>query len=143
MAGTTATRFQFEAFLTWLLKGTPTYSRPSSFWVGLFTVAPNLITNTSGTEVSTSGTAYERVNIAASAWGGPSGDYSVYSNTSAIVWPNAPTGNWGTIVGAGLFDASTSGNLCYYAALQTAKTVNNGDGAPRIEIGQFQVSRAT
>jgi hypothetical protein len=124
-----------------LLLKNVSYTPPSSLWVALFTTVPALA-GTGGTEVSTSSTNYGRVEIlAASGWTGPSGTNKEYSNIADIAYL-VPTANWGTLTGAGLYDASTGGNLCYVATLTTPKTVNNGDGAPRILAGQLRISRA-
>lgn len=111
--------------------------------MALFTTVPAL-DGTGGTEVSTSGTNYGRVSIAhgiSANWTGPSGTNLQYSNTNDIAFL-VPSANWGTITGAGLYDASTAGNLFYVATLTTPKVVNNGDGAPRILAGQLIISRA-
>ena len=93
--------------------------------------------------MSTAGTNYGRVEIlASSGWTGPAGANKEYSNIADIAYL-VPTANWGTVTGAGLFDASTGGNLTYVATLTTPKTVNNGDGAPRMLAGQLRISRAT
>lgn len=121
------------------------YTPPSTMYVALFTAMPTY--STAGTEVSTSGTAYARQSILCTSpgsggWTGPTGTNLTYSNQSNIVYAT-PTATWGTIVGAGLFDASTGGNLLYFSQLSTPKTVNNGDGAPQILAGQLQLTRAT
>lgn len=116
-------------------------SGPTSLYVGLFTTNP---TDTGGgTEVS--GGSYARVTVASSTtnWAGTqsagstaasSGTGGTTSNNGAITFP-APTANWGTVTGFGVFDASTSGNLLFYAALTTNKTINNGDAAPSFAAG--------
>jgi hypothetical protein len=49
------------------------------------------------------------------------------SNTSAVEFPAASGGNWGTITHIGIYDASTSGNLLFHASLTASKTINDGD----------------
>lgn len=61
------------------------------------------------------------------------------SNNAAITFP-APTASWGTITHMGIYDASTAGNLLYWAALATSKTVNNGDAAPSFAISALTVA---
>lgn len=140
MPSSTATNFAHNSWLGMLLKATP-YTPPGSLWVALFTTVPAL-TGTGGVEVSTSGTNYGRVQILASTgWAGPSGTNQEYSNAADISYL-VPTANWGTITGAGLYDASSGGNLYYVATLTSPKTVNNGDGAPRVLAGQLRISRA-
>lgn len=141
MPSSTATDYQHQKFMDLFLKNT-SYTPPTSLWVAMFTTVPALA-GTGGTEVSTSGTNYGRVEILSSTgWTGPSGANKEYSNIADISFL-VPTANWGTITGAGLYDASTGGNLTYVATLTTPKTVNNGDGAPRILAGQLRISRAT
>ena len=142
MPSSTATNTQFNNLMGFFLKGAA-YTPPTSLWLGLFTTVPAL-TGSGGVEVSTSGTGYGRKQILSTgaSWSGPAGTNQEYSNSADITY-NVPTANWGTITGAGLFDAEVAGNLCYIATLQTPKTVNNGDGAPRVVAGQLKISRAT
>jgi hypothetical protein len=71
------------------------------------------------------GTNYGRIQILASnGWQGPSGANREFSNISDLTF-GVPTANWGTIAGAGLYDASTAGNLYFVSYLTTPKTVNN------------------
>lgn len=140
MASSTATNYIHNALLGLVLKNTP-FTPPASLWVALFTTVPAL-TGAGGVEVSTSGTNYGRVQIMAnSGWAGPSGTNQEYTNAADLSYL-VPTANWGTITGAGLFDASTGGNLLWVATLTTPKVVNNGDGAPRILASQLRISRA-
>ena len=103
--------------LTWLLTG-DAVTRPSSFYVALFTSNPD--EDASGTEVSTSGTAYARQSVAFSVSG------NTASNSAAIEFPTA-TASYGTVTHIGVFDASTAGNLIAYAALSTSKAIDTGD----------------
>ena len=103
--------------LTWLLTG-DAVTRPSSFYVALFTSNPD--EDASGTEVSTSGTAYARQSVAFTVSG------NTASNSAAIEFPTA-TASYGTVTHIGVFDASTAGNLIAYAALSTSKAIDTGD----------------
>lgn len=146
MPSATTSNYLHAKFMDTLLKGS-TWTGPTTLYVALFTTAPAL-DGTGGTEVSTSGTAYARVlagptdGIGADCWTGPSGSNQEYSNVTELTFA-VPTANWGTIVAAGIYDASSSGNLMYVATLATSKVVNNGDGAPRILANQLKISRAT
>jgi len=93
-------------------------TRPSSFYVALFTSNPD--EDASGTEVSTSGTAYARQSVAFTVSG------NTASNSAAIEFPTA-TASYGTVTHIGVFDASTAGNLIAYAALSTSKAIDTGD----------------
>ena len=56
------------------------------------------------------------------------------SNNASIQYP-APTANWGTVVGIGIYDAASGGDLWFYSPLTTSRTINNGDAAPLFPIG--------
>ena len=101
--------------LEWLLTtGSPT--RPTAWYLGLFTGAPGEAGG--GTELS--GDAYVREAVTFTV----SGDTA--TNSGAVEWPVA-TGNWGTITHVAIFDALTSGNMIAYAALSNSKTIETGD----------------
>ena len=122
------------------------FTAPSSIYIALFTANPS--DSGGGTEVT--GGSYARVNLAPSIsnWantqtsgtGASSGTSGTTSNSSTITFAS-PTANWGTITGMAAFDASTSGNMLFWAALTTSKTVNNGDAAPSFSAGAltFQI----
>ena len=120
-------------------------SGPTTLYVGLFTANPT--DSTAGTEVT--GGSYARVAVTSSLvnWAGTqsaasttasSGTGGTTSNNAAITFP-APSANWGTVTGFGIFDATSAGNLLIYAALTTSKTVNNGDPAPSFAISALTV----
>ena len=118
--------------LTWLLtSGTAT--RPTAWYVGLFTAAPS--DTGGGTEVSGSG--YARVVTGTMSVSGTSP--TTATNAAAIEFAAASGGNWGSIGWAAIFDASTSGNMLAWAALSTARTINDGD-VLRIPAGDLDVT---
>lgn len=111
------------------------YTMPATVYVGLYTSCPT--DSTAGTEVS--GGSYARVSITSSLanWAGTqsagsttasSGTGGTTSNNAAITFPTA-TADWGTVVCFGVSDASTSGNLLFYAALTASRTITNGSTA--------------
>jgi len=104
--------------LDWLMtNGTAT--RPTAWYVGLFTAAPSDAGG--GTEVSTGGYARQSVTFdAASSPGGTT------SNSGAVTF-TASGADYGTVTHIGIFDASTSGNLLWHGALTASKTVADGD----------------
>lgn len=124
-----------------------TFTKPTALYFALFTAAPS----DSGGGTECSGGSYARVNLAPSNtnWtatqggtsGASSGNTGHTDNAVAITFP-APTGNWGTAVSVGVFDAPTGGNLLIHGALTTPKTINNGDPAPKFNAGEFDFTLA-
>jgi hypothetical protein len=113
--------------LQWLLTaGSPT--RPTAWYIGLFTDAPS--ESGTGTEVSGSGYARQSATFTVS------GDTA--SNSAAIEFPEA-TGSWGTITNAAVFDAVSGGSMIAKGALTVSKTIGSGD-ILRIAIGGFDVT---
>ena len=106
--------------LTYLFT-TGAVTRPTAWYVGLFTAAPS--DTGGGTEVS--GNAYARVVTGTITVSGTSPTNA--TNAAAIEFAAASGGNWGSIGWAGIFDASTTGNLLAWAPLTTARTINDGD----------------
>jgi|TARA_R110000796_G_scaffold53148_1_gene124979 hypothetical protein len=113
--------------LTWVFtNGTAT--RPTAWYLGLYTAAPG--EGGGGTEVS--GGSYAREALALTVSG------NAATNGSAIEF-TAATASWGTVTYVGIFDASTSGTLIAYSALDTSKTVGIGD-ILRFSIGDLDVT---
>lgn len=115
--------------LTWVFTSSSA-TRPTAWYMALFTSNP--ADDASGTEVSTSGTAYARQSATFTV----SGDTA--SNSAAIEFPTA-TASFGTVSHVGVFDASTGGNLIAYAALSSSKAIDTGD-VFRIPSGDFDVT---
>ena len=117
--------------LTWVFtNGTAT--RPTAWYLALFTTNP--ADDASGTEVSTTGTAYARQSATFSVTG------DTASNTAAIEFPTA-TASYGTVSHVGVFDASTGGNLIAHAALTTSKAIDTGD-VFRVPTGDLDITLA-
>ena len=112
--------------------GTAPYTGVATLYLALFTntstnAAANLEAGTLTDEISTSATAYIRKAVTfASASSGTSA-------TNATVTFDAATANWGSITHVAVMDAVSSGNVLFYGAVTTAKTIESGD--------TFQVSR--
>ena len=106
------------------------YTAPSTLYLSLHTANPD--EDGSGTEVSTSGTAYARATVTFTTSGNTS------SNTSAVEFSTA-TANFGTVTHVGVWDASTSGNLLCYAALSSSKTIETGD-VFRVPAGDLDIT---
>lgn len=124
------TNYSEDLVLDWLLTNASA-TRPTAWYVALYTVAPGEAGG--GTEVS--GGSYARTAVTFTVSGTAP---TTASNSAAVEFP-AATGNWGTIVAAGIFDASTSGNLLAFADLTTSKTVDSGD-VLRFNTGEIDVT---
>lgn len=117
--------------LNWLFT-TNSATRPTAWYVGLFTAAPS--DTGGGTEVS--GNGYARV---ATGTISVSGTDTLATNAAAIEFSAASGGNWGTITHAAIFDASSSGNMLAWAQLTTSRTINDGD-VFRIPAGSLDIT---
>ncbi len=113
--------------LQWsLTTGSPT--RPTTWYVGLFTAAPGEAGG--GTEVS--GGSYARTAATFSVTG------NTATNSGVVEFPTATAG-WGTITHVAVFDAASAGNMLLYAALTTSKTIATGD-ILRIPAGELDIT---
>jgi len=110
--------------------GGTAYTAPGTLYLGLHTSNP--AEDDSGTEVSTSGTAYARQTVAFTT----SGDTT--SNTAAVEYPTA-TASYGTVSHVGVYDAPTAGNLLAYGALTISKAISTGD-VLRIPAGDLDIT---
>ena len=108
-----------EALLLDWLMTSGSATRPTAWYVALYTAAPS--DSGGGTEVSGSGYAREAVTFAAAT--SPGG---TTSNTGAVSF-TASGGDWGSITHIGIHDASTGGNLLWHGAMTASKTVADGD----------------
>jgi hypothetical protein len=113
------TNYTENLALTYLFN-TGSVTRPTAWYVGLFTAAPS--DSGGGTEVTGSG--YARVSAGTISG---SGTATTFTNAAAIEFGAATGGDWGTIGWAAIFDASTGGNMLAWAPLTTAKAINDGD----------------
>lgn len=118
--------------LNWLLT-TNSATRPTAWYIGLFTAAPSDAGG--GTEVSGNGYARKATGTISVSGTNPTNA----TNDAAIEFAAASGGNWGTITHAGIFDALTTGNLLAWAALSTSRTINDGD-VLRIPAGDLDVT---
>jgi len=98
--------------------GTSSTSSPTNVYVALHTADPT--DAGTGTEVSGNGYVRQTITFGASSSG-------TASNSSAVEFPAASGGDFGTITHIGLWDASSGGNLLFHSALTTSKTIADGD----------------
>lgn len=107
-----------KLLLDWLMT-TGAATRPTTWFVALFTAAPS--DSGGGTEVSSGG--YSRKSVTFNAASSPGGSTA---NSGVVTW-TAAGASYGTVTHVGIFDASTAGNLLWHGALTASKTVNDGD----------------
>lgn len=119
----------FETHVLQYVFTTTSVTRPTAWYVGLFTADPT-DTGSGATEIS--GNAYARVSATFTVSGNA-------ATTSAAVEFAAATGSWGTISHIGIFDASTGGNLIAHSALTASKAIANGD-VFRIPSGDIDIT---
>ena len=98
---------------------TAAFAQPTNVYASLHSADPSL---TGASELSGGGYARTLHNT----WNAASGGSA--TNSGAITFPQA-TANWTQATHFGLWDASTAGNFLGGGALDTAKTVLNGDTA--------------
>jgi hypothetical protein len=119
--------------------GGTSYTAPTTLYVGVFTSAAS--DTGPGTEVS--GNGYARQSVAFTVSGTSP---TTATSSAAVEFPEA-TGSWGTVTYAGVFDASSAGNMLAWAELTdpadfvTAlpKTISTGD-ILRISAGNLKVT---
>lgn len=126
------TDFTENLVLNWLFT-TNSATRPTAWFVGLFTAAPS--DTGGGTEVSGNGYARKATGTMTVSGTSPTN----CTNSAAIEFDPASGGNWGTITHVAIFSASTAGNMLGWAALTTARTINNGD-VLRIPAGDLDIT---
>lgn len=134
-----ATNYLEEQLGTHILR-TSSFTKPSTIYVALFTTLPGE-DGTGGVEVS--GTGYARIQHGPSdaTWAAPTGGNGAFSNAGSIQF-GSPSANWGTIVGFGIFDAVSSGNLLLSSALTSNITISDGDPAPAFADGALTITFA-
>lgn len=118
--------YAVNAALNVFLRATA-YTTPTNVYVALFNGNPT----SGGTEVS--GGSYARQVATFSA---PSS--GTVSNSGALTFSNMPAT---TVSYVAIYDASTSGNLLYYAAATASKTTNAGDTVS-IAVGGITVTES-
>lgn len=121
------------------LMRTDTWAKTTARHISLHTANPT--DPGSGAEVS--GGSYARVQRDASDanWSAPDATGGLTANVAALTFPT-PSANWGVVTHFGVWDAASGGNLLTYGALNTPKTINNGDPAPEFGAGTLSITVA-
>lgn len=110
------------------------YTKPTSLHLGLYTTLPTLDDGSDGVEEAAASYARVQYGPADAAWSLPVGGDGRFYNLYSIVFPT-PQEDWGTIVGWGLWDAATGGNLLIFSAIAANKNVPYGAPAPEFNPG--------
>lgn len=100
---------------------------PTNTYIGLFTVNPTTDVSTANGSTEVSGNNYGRATVASGAWTAIStgaGTIRQISNTGVITFAT-PSGSWGTIIGVGVFDSLTTGQLLWWAVI-TGQAIGSG-----------------
>jgi hypothetical protein len=98
---------------------TGSVTRPTAWYVALYTVAPS--DSGGGTEVTGGGYARKTVTFAAATSGA-----GTTSNSGDVSW-TASGAAFGTVVAIGIHDAVTGGNLLWHGNMTASKTIADGD----------------
>jgi hypothetical protein len=127
------------------------WTQPSTLCVGLATAAPtDASTGATVTEAAYTGYARGQLNASYSAWKGTNdvvtntgsaGTDGTTSNASAITLGAAATSGPTVVTHFFVADSCTAGagNILFWSALTTSKTINNGDPAPSFAIDALTV----
>lgn len=120
--------------------GTTAFTQPTNQYLALHTADPT--DAASGAELSAASeanrTGYARiaVDFNAASSGTATGPDAVKEFTNSHA-----SSSWTQVTHFGIWDASSSGNLLYYGALTTAKTIAAGDTL-RFTAGSISISEA-
>lgn len=116
---------------------TGSYTKPTDLTIHLYTAAPGDAGG--GTEVT--GGSYAAVSRPPldANWTAASSTDGLTDNASDVTYP-APTANWGTVTHVAIKDQVP--NFLIHGALAAAKTINNGDPAPKFLAGALDVTFA-
>lgn len=113
-----ASNFTENLALNWLLTA-ESATRPTAWFVALFTADGGLEAGTTTNEVS--GGAYARQSVAFD----PASNGAT-ANSATVTFP-AATANWGTVTHIAVMSASTGGEVLFHGPVTASKTIELGD----------------
>lgn len=114
-----------------------TYTAPDPVYIALFTVMP-ASDGSGGTEVT--GGSYARIAVTNDATNWPAAALRQKKNGNDIIFVQA-SADWGTVVGAGIYDALSSGNLLLFGTFPIPINVLT-NGIVSFSVNQFIASMA-
>tara|TARA_A100001388_G_scaffold181942_1_gene136253 strand:- start:85 stop:495 length:411 start_codon:yes stop_codon:yes gene_type:complete len=115
------------------------FSSPSAVYVGLFlNTSGNAVTNLEAGTLTdeVSGNGYARIQATFAAASGGS-----ITTSGNVTFAAANGGDFGTITHIAILDQLTGGNVLFYGALTTSKTIQDGDTF-QITTGNLTVTLA-
>ncbi|KKN40058.1 hypothetical protein LCGC14_0737210 [marine sediment metagenome] len=118
-----------------LLVGKTAFATPTTY-IGLFTVIPDE-NGAGGTEASLGN--YARIVTAGADWEAAAA--GAIQNANDLTFAEATGAAWGLIVGIGIWDAITAGNMIFWISLIGNKQVDIGDTF-RLEAGEIDITAA-
>ena len=101
--------------------GAVAYTAPATLYFSLHTG----VLTAAGTGTEVSGGNYSRAAVTNNTTNFPAASSASKTNANAITWATA-SASWGVVQYVGVWDASSAGNLLYYASI-TSKTVDAND----------------
>ena len=134
MAGSFSNFFELELLDHAFGGASMPYSPPATLYLALYTGAPT----DAGAGTECSGGSYARVSVTNNSTNWPAAAAGAKANGVAFEFPTA-TGDWGTCVAMGIFDAVSGGNLLAWADLTVNKDVSTGDTA-KFPIGNIDIT---
>jgi hypothetical protein len=125
----------------WLKANSAATTAPATVYVALFNSNDSAGGTAEDLEAGTlteecGGGAYARQSVTFGTVSGGS-----VSNSGNVTFPAATDGNWGTITHVAVMNASSAGEVLFYGALDTSKTIDSGDTF-QITTGNLTVSLA-
>jgi hypothetical protein len=117
------------------ITGKTSYTKPTAY-LALFTAITDGEAGTV-TEPTIGQYGYARVQTAGTDWNAAAS--GAVSNAKALSFPQCTGTQWGTIVGFGVYDAASGGNLLAYGTLGTQKSIGVGDTAS-FAAGQLTIT---
>lgn len=120
-----------EGELINLIFRTATYTKPATVVIALCTAAPTDASTGATIPEVASAFGYSRVTFgpADANWSAPIAGDGTTKNVTAITFPQASGGSWGTITYVAIVDSATygAGNMLFYGALTTPKIIDDMD----------------
>lgn len=111
---------------------------PATIYVALSTANP---TAAGSGLAEPSGNGYARVAVTNNTTNFPAASAGSKSNGTEIAFAT-PTGSWGTVTHAALFDASSGGNMLDFFALDASKAIDASSAPVKISAGSMTITRS-